>query len=190
MKTKNEVIGFTQFHNVNCKHGFITVDAKSTICLSGLRTDGVIYDLDWVIQKIPLGQTVHKIQYHPVMRVYAVLVSSEQPVNLQKEDDAPAPDNGQDASTTHDEREPGEFLPQIDRFSMLMVSPVTWEIVDRVDFEEFEQCFSLQCAALESKQTSTGRKHFMVVGTGVLRGEDTTMRGSVSTLCKYSCIDH
>ncbi|OAD04850.1 hypothetical protein MUCCIDRAFT_139582 [Mucor lusitanicus CBS 277.49] len=179
MKTKNEVIGFTQFHNVNCKHGFITVDAKSTICLSGLRTDGVIYDLDWVMQKIPLGQTVHKIQYHPVMRVYAVLVSSEQPVNLHKEDDAPAPDNDQDASTTHGEREPGEFLPQIDRFSMIMVSPVTWEIVDRVDFEEFEQCFSLQCAALESKQTSTGRKHFMVVGTGVLRGEDTTMRGSI-----------
>lgn len=182
MKTKNEVIGFTQFHNVNCKHGFITVDAKSTICLSGLRTDGVIYDLDWVMQKIPLGQTVHKIQYHPVMRVYAVLVSSEQPVNLQKEDDAPAPENDQEASTTHDEREPGEFLPQIDRFSMIMVSPVTWEIVDKVDFEEFEQCFSLQCAALESKQTSTGRKHFMVVGTGVLRGEDTTMRGSVSIL--------
>ncbi|KAL9551200.1 hypothetical protein MBANPS3_004376 [Mucor bainieri] len=177
MKTKHEVIGFTQFHNVNCKHGFITVDATSTICLSGLRTDGVIYDLDWVMQKIPLGQTVHKIQYHPVMRVYAVLVSTEQPVNLHKDDDAPAPDN--DASTTHDEREPGEFLPQIDRFSMIMVSPVTWEIVDRVDFEEFEQCFSLQCAALESKQTSTGRKHFMVVGTGVLRGEDTTMRGSI-----------
>lgn len=185
MKTKNEVIGFTQFHNVNCKHGFITVDAKSTICLSGLRTDGVIYDLDWVMQKIPLGQTVHKIQYHPVMRVYAVLVSSEQPVNLQKEDDAPAPENDQEASATRDEREPGEFLPQIDRFSMIMVSPVTWEIVDKVDFEEFEQCFSLQCAALESKQTSTGRKHFMVVGTGVLRGEDTTMRGSVSVLVLY-----
>lgn len=28
MKTENEVIGFTQFHNVNCKHGFITVDSK------------------------------------------------------------------------------------------------------------------------------------------------------------------
>lgn len=28
MKTDHEVIGFTQFHNVNCKHGFITVDAK------------------------------------------------------------------------------------------------------------------------------------------------------------------
>ncbi|KAI8646973.1 CPSF A subunit region-domain-containing protein [Parasitella parasitica] len=179
MKAKNEVIGFTQFHNVNCKHGFITVDAESNICLSGLRTNGVIYDLDWVMQKIPLGQTVHKIQYHPIMRVYAVLVSTEQPVNLQTADDLPAAEGDEEPSAANDERGPGEFLPQVDRFSMIMVSPVTWEIVDKVDFEEFEQCFSLQCAALESKQTSSGRKHFMVVGTGVLRGEDTTMRGSI-----------
>ncbi|CEP07342.1 hypothetical protein [Parasitella parasitica] len=179
MKAKNEVIGFTQFHNVNCKHGFITVDAGSNICLSGLRTNGAIYDLDWVMQKIPLGQTVHKIEYHPIMRVYAVLVSTEQPVNLQTADDIP-PTEGQEPSAANEEqRGPGEFLPQVDRFSMIMVSPVTWEVVDRVDFEEFEQGFSLQCAALESKQTSTGRKHFMVVGTGVLRGEDTTMRGSI-----------
>ncbi|KAI7867053.1 CPSF A subunit region-domain-containing protein [Mucor mucedo] len=173
MKTENEVIGFTQFHNVNCKHGFITVDSKAVIRLSGLRTNGVIYDLDWVMQKIPLGQTVHKIQYHPVMKVYAVLVSTEAPVRLQNEDEV------EGETPVHEEREPGEFLPQVDKFSMIMVSPVTWETVDEVEFEEFEQCFSLQCAALESKQTSTGRKYFMVVGTGCLRGEDTTMRGSI-----------
>ncbi|KAI9364067.1 CPSF A subunit region-domain-containing protein [Pilaira anomala] len=174
MKTDHEVIGFTQFHNVNCKHGFITVDAKATIRLSRLRTDGVIYDLDWVMQKIPLGQTVHKIQYHPVMKVYAVLVSRGLPVRLQNEDDVP-----EGEAAIQDEREAGEFLPEVDKFSMIMVSPVTWETVDEVEFEEFEQCFSLQCAALESKQTSTGRKYFMVVGTGCLRGEDTTMRGSI-----------
>lgn len=175
MKTTDPVIGFTQFHNVNCKHGFITVDAKATIRLSGLRTNGVIYDLDWVMQKIPLHQSVHKIQYHPVMKVYAVLVSTPAPVRLQNEEEVP---EGETPAKS-EEREPGEFLPEVDKFSMIMVSPVTWETVDAVEFEEFEQCFSLQCAALESKQTSTGRKYFMVVGTGGLRGEDTTMRGSI-----------
>lgn len=178
MKTSDPVIGFTQFHNVNCKHGFITVDAKTTIRLSGLRTNGVIYDLDWVMQKIPLHQSVHKIQYHPIMKVYAVLVSTPGPVRLQNDEEVPEGE----APPKTEEREPGEFLPEVDKFSMIMVSPVTWETVDEVEFEEFEQCFSLQCAALESKQTSTGRKYFMVVGTGGLRGEDTTMRGSVSFL--------
>lgn len=178
MKTTHPVMGFTQFHNVNCQHGFITVDATSSIRLSRLRTDGVIYDLDWVLQKIPLGKSAHKIQYHPLMRVYSVLVSTEQPVRVQEEDVE------EGAGEEEVVREVDEFLPEIDRFSMIMVSPVTWEIVDTVEFEEFEQCFSLQCAALESKQTSTGRKHFMVVGTGCLRGEDTTMRGSVSLLIR------
>lgn len=181
MKTTQAVMGFTQFHNVNCQHGFITVDATASIRLSRLRTDGMIYDLDWVLQKIPLGRTAHKIQYHPLMRVYAVLISTAQPARVQEDDTEEA--TGEEEAV----REVGEFLPEVDRFSMIMVSPVTWEIVDTVEFEEFEQCFSLQCAALESKQTSTGRKHFMVVGTGCLRGEDTTMRGSVSLFFSIFC---
>ncbi|KAI8067717.1 CPSF A subunit region-domain-containing protein [Gilbertella persicaria] len=173
MKTEHPVIGFTQFHNVNCQHGFITVDEKSNVRLSKLRTDNVIYDLDWVLQKIPLGRTPHKIEYHPFMRVYAVVVSSAQPARVHIEEETA------EGQVPEKEENTSEFLPQVDKFSMIMVSPVTWEIVDTVVFEEFEQCFSLECAALESKQTSTGRKHFMVVGTGYLKGEDTTMRGSI-----------
>ncbi|KAG0172330.1 Cleavage and polyadenylation specificity factor subunit 1 [Apophysomyces sp. BC1034] len=172
MKSDHEIIGFTQFHNVNCKHGFISVDAESNIRLCGLPTGKATYDMDWIMQKVPLGQTVHKIEYHPTMRVYAVLVSSPEAVRLRNEEGAPI--DGKEG-----ERDVGEFLPVVDRYSLLMVSPVTWEVVDRVEFEEYEQGFSLQCVALESKQTSTGRKHFMAVGTGYLRGEDTAMRGSI-----------
>ncbi|KAI8973376.1 CPSF A subunit region-domain-containing protein [Mycotypha africana] len=211
-----EVIGFTQFHNVNCKHGFITLDAKATIRLSRLRTadnkngnDNVeknnssqmVYDLDWVMQKFPLGKSVHKIVYHPVMKVYAVLVSSPQPVCVTTTEEGGGGQEGVEVANTptaatndsssqqyqqpppqnnQNEREKlGEFLPQVERYSMIMISPVTWEIVDTVEFEEFEQCISLDCALLESKQTSSGRKNFIVVGTGYLKGEDTTMRGSI-----------
>lgn len=136
--------------------------------------------MDWVIQKIMLGQTVHKIQYHPTMRVYSVLVSTKMPTRVKNDDNQYI-----DGKET-DERAPGEFLPEMDRFSMVLVSPVTWEIVDQVDFEEFEQCYSLECALLDSKQTSTGRKYYMVIGIGSLKGEDTTMKGSVSHTEKYS----
>ncbi|KAI9004902.1 CPSF A subunit region-domain-containing protein [Phycomyces nitens] len=173
MKADQAVIGFTQFHNVNLKHGFISIDAESTVRLCGLPVDNATYDMDWVMQRIPLGQTAHKIQYDPTMRVYAVLVSTPQAVRLRNEEGAPVDGKEEEG------REPGEFLPLVDRFSLLMVSPVTWETVDRIEFEEYEQGFSLQCVALESKQTSTGRKHFMTVGTGFLRGEDTAMRGSI-----------
>lgn len=130
------------------------------------------YDMDWVVQKVPLHQTVHKIAYHPVMRVYSVLVSEPKPVRLRNDD-------GTWTDGQEDERKEGDFLPTVDKFSLLMVSPVTWETVDRVEFNEYEQGLSLECAVLESKQTKSGKKHFIAVGTGYLRGEDTAMRGSV-----------
>jgi cleavage and polyadenylation specificity factor subunit 1 len=107
------------------------------------------------------------------MRVYAVLVSTSVPTRMKNDDNQYI-----DGKET-DERGPGEFLPEMEQFSMILVSPVTWEIVDKVEFEEFEQCFSLECALLDSKQTSTGRKYYMIIGTGTLKGEDTTMKGSV-----------
>lgn len=131
--------------------------------------------MDWIMQKIPLGKTAHKIVYHPTMKVYSALVSSPKPVLLRNDDGIPI--DGRDESS----RTKGEFLPVVESFSLIMISPVTWEIVDRYDFQEYEQGLSLHCSLLESKQTSSGKKHFITVGTGFLRGEDTAMRGSVST---------
>lgn len=109
------------------------------------------------------------------MRVYSALVSQPRSVRLRNDEGVPI--DGQEEN----ERDPGAFLPTVNQYSMIMISPVTWEVVDRVDFQEYEQGLSLECVVLESKQTSTGKKHFMAVGTGYLRGEDTAMRGSVST---------
>ncbi|KAG2221910.1 hypothetical protein INT45_013246, partial [Circinella minor] len=168
-----EIIGFTQFHNVNCHHGFLTIDSKSNLRLCNLPTDGISYDMDWVMRKVPLGQTVHKIDFHPTMQVYGALVSEPKQVRLRNEEGT-FMDGEED-----EEREPGQFLPIVDQYSLIMISPVTWETVDRVDFQEYEQGLSLHCSVLESKQTSSGTKHFMAVGTGYLRGEDTAMRGSI-----------
>ncbi|CAO3589394.1 unnamed protein product [Absidia cylindrospora] len=200
MKANRPITAFSQFHNVNCRHGFITIDIDSKIRLNNLPTDGASYGMDWLIEKVLLGQTVHKIKYHPAMRVYGVLVSTAMVAKVV----GPDPNDDDESSTTtttaaaanddgssstkssvtgmdnkKDDREPGAFLPKVDRFSLLLISPVTWETVDRVDFDEFEQGLSLECVLLESKQTSSGRKHFMAVGTGVMRGEDSPMKGSI-----------
>ncbi|KAI9489620.1 CPSF A subunit region-domain-containing protein [Zychaea mexicana] len=173
IQNNEDIIGFTQFHNVNCHHGFLTIDSNSNLRLCNLPTDGITYDMDWVMRKVPLGQTVHKIEYHPTMHVYAALVSEPKPTRLRNDEGAFV-DGKED-----EEREPGQFLPVMDQYSLIMISPVTWETVDRVDFQEYEQGLSLHCSVLESKQTSSGKKHFMAVGTGYLRGEDTAMRGSI-----------
>lgn len=169
--------------------------------------------MDWLLKKVPLGQTVHKIRYHPTMHVYVVLVSTPMEADLENisaeattvtansgaatDTSTPTTENNNETNEDNEaekeltsvieseltqskkEREPGAFLPLVDRYSLLMISPVTWETVDQITFSEYEQGLSLECVSLESKQTSTGRKHFIVIGTGVLRGEDTAMKGSV-----------
>lgn len=117
-----------------------------------------------------MGCSVHKIQYHPTMQVYAVLVSTPEPFLIRDENGMPI--DGEDRGRFYrvclfviikskwsaelylsqsESREstmyyidfrvyynyfiyfkdPNALLPEVERFSMVLVSPVTWEIVDR-----------------------------------------------------------
>ncbi|KAG0331722.1 Cleavage and polyadenylation specificity factor subunit 1 [Podila humilis] len=71
------------------------------------------------------------------------------------------------------------FLPNSERQSLELVSPVTWETVDRHEFQEYEIVTSIETVSLESTQDASGRKKFIAVGTSFLRGEDSTMRGTI-----------
>ncbi|ORX60565.1 hypothetical protein DM01DRAFT_1300393 [Hesseltinella vesiculosa] len=237
MKSDHPILAFSQFHNVNCRHGFITIDTNSRLRFCTLPDEN--YDMDWLVKKVPLGRTVHKIRYHPEMCVYAVLVSQDEPIDIvhaapppskpapavvpghtpttistnadengssppeqasspsaasqsdQPDNDQPksdqpeppgSPSNASMVSQQDSEytpRDPGAFLPMLGKFSLLLISPVTWETVDEFEFDTFDHGVSLECMSLESQQTTSGRKSFIVLGTGVLRGEDIAMRGSI-----------
>lgn len=45
--------------------------------------------------------------------------------------------------------------------------------------DEYEVVLCMQCVLLDTKQTSSGNKLFVAVGTGHFRGEDLTSRGRV-----------
>lgn len=72
------------------------------------------------------------------------------------------------------------FRPTSDQQTLELVSPVTWETVDRYQLQEYEIVTSMETVSLESSQDASGRKKFMAVGTSVIKGEDSTMRGTVS----------
>ncbi|KAL1925408.1 uncharacterized protein VTP21DRAFT_291 [Calcarisporiella thermophila] len=164
---EGEVVAFTSFHNVNCHHGFLFVDKKSIVRLSEFPINNFTYDVDWPVQKIHLGRTLHRIVYHAAMQVYVVL--SSVPEEFIQRDD-----NGEVVGQANK-----GLSPTLDRFSIELVSPVTWETVDRYEFAEYEQGLCLECVTLESKQTASGRKDFIAVGTGFFRGEDVAMRGCI-----------
>ncbi|KAG0089651.1 Cleavage and polyadenylation specificity factor subunit 1 [Podila epicladia] len=71
------------------------------------------------------------------------------------------------------------FRPSSERQTLELVSPVTWETVDKYELQEYEIVTSIETVSLESTQDASGRKKFIAVGTSFLRGEDSTMRGTI-----------
>lgn len=103
--------------------------------------------MEWPVKKIPLNRSVHGIEYHPEMQVYALLTST--PIDFILRDE-----NGESVET-----EQGNlshlyqfkfffsliyiytfflpidsvlFLPETQKFVLELISPITWETVDRL----------------------------------------------------------
>jgi cleavage and polyadenylation specificity factor subunit 1 len=71
------------------------------------------------------------------------------------------------------------YLPEVNSYQLELISPVTWETVDRIRMGETEQIISLKTVELASKETTSGRKSFVAVGTGFMRSEELACRGRV-----------
>ncbi|CAG8596773.1 4454_t:CDS:10 [Cetraspora pellucida] len=168
MNAEGEIRSFTQFHNVHCRHGFLYTNTQDVCRLSELPTD-FQYDMEWTVKKIQLNRSVYGIEYHPEMQVYALLTSV--PVEFLLRDE-----NGEPLEF---ERDSTQVLPETQRFTLELISPVTWETVDRHDFHDDEQGLCIKCVSLQTKSTTSGRKSFISIGTGIFRGEDVGMRGNV-----------
>ncbi|KAG0206865.1 Cleavage and polyadenylation specificity factor subunit 1 [Mortierella sp. NVP41] len=207
---------FTQFHNLNCKHGFISLNAQGHMRISQLPSDGIQYDMPWPIRKVPMKKAVRNIRYHPTSQTYIVVTAAPDPFIVKDENnvaiheatpattngttapapgtDAATPDaasatsvdgvaapNGASAAATAPKPKssgPG-FRPSSDKQTLELVSPVTWETVDRYQLQEYEIVTSMETVSLESTQDASGRKKFMAVGTSFIKGEDSTMRGTI-----------
>eukprot|EP00833_Pecoramyces_ruminatium_P003951 jgi/Orpsp1_1/1177983/evm.model.c7180000063622.1 len=85
-----------------------------------------------------------------------------------------------------EEEDNGAYSPLTVIYSLELVSPITWETVDKIDFEEYETVLTVKCLDLECKQTTSGKKKFLVIGTGFLKGEDVTTKGKIYV---YDIID-
>ncbi|KAG0205891.1 Cleavage and polyadenylation specificity factor subunit 1 [Mortierella sp. GBA30] len=214
---------FTQFHNLNCKHGFITLNAQGNMRIAQLPTEGVQYDMPWPIRKVPLKKAVRYVKYHPTSQTYVTVTAVPDPFVVKDENNmavhegqTPAPGSGAappTAATTtatsdlnsttittdavsslpngaavnadtqaqmkHKSIAPGLFRPSSERQTLELVSPVTWETVDRYELQEYEIVTSIETVSLESSQDASGRKKFIAVGTSFIKGEDSTMRGTI-----------
>ncbi|KAJ3160953.1 Cleavage and polyadenylation specificity factor subunit 1 [Geranomyces michiganensis] len=187
------VTAFVSMNNVNVRNGFAYVNHEGLLRICQLPAH-FTYDAEWPYCRVPLGRDVHKITYHYPTQTY--IASTSQPVPfvlsraqhaaavaagvIEVDDPLPEPEGvKRTISPKDDERDSGMYSPHIGAFSIELVSPVTWETSDAIEMDENEHICAMQAVELQSKQTASGRKMFLAVGTAVVRGEDLSTRGRI-----------
>ncbi|KAJ3339361.1 Cleavage and polyadenylation specificity factor subunit 1 [Gonapodya sp. JEL0774] len=195
MVVDGEILGFSEFDSATCKHGFVYVNSNGNLRIARLPSAHNL-DADWPIRKIPLKRTPHHVMAHATSQTFVLATSTTVPFILSRAQYAAAvlagvieegeQVNGQvptadplKPDTGMEGRPPGAFLPEDRQFQLELISPLTWETVDRYQFAEYEHILDAQTISLESKQTASGRKLFIVVGTGFVRAEDLSSRGKI-----------
>ncbi|CAH3027371.1 unnamed protein product [Porites evermanni] len=174
MNIDGAVTCFAPFHNVNCPKGFLYFNKKGELRISVLPTH-LSYDAPWPVRKVPLRCTPHFVAYNRESKTYAVVTSlSEQTKKIVKL-------NSEDHEPEGIDRDERFVYPIIDRFSLQLISPVSWEIIPstRIEMEDWEHVTTCKNLMLSSQETHTGHKGFICVGTTHVYGEDITCRGRI-----------
>ncbi|XP_044171683.1 cleavage and polyadenylation specificity factor subunit 1-like [Acropora muricata] len=174
MKIDGAVTCFAPFHNVNCPKGFLYFNKKGELRISVLPTH-LSYDAPWPVRKVPLRCTPHFVAYNRESKTCAVVTSlSEQTKRIVKL-------NTEDHEPEDIDRDERFVYPIIDRFSLQLISPVSWEIIPstRIEMEDWEHVTTCKNLLLSSQETHTGHKGFICVGTTHVYGEDITCRGRI-----------
>jgi len=175
MSIDGPVTCFTPFHNVNCPKGFLYFNQQGELRICVLPTH-LSYDAAWPVRKVPLRCTPHFIAYHTESKTYGLATSLGEPCSKivrvigdgEKELEA----------LERDER----FVhPLLDKFTVQLFSPVTWEPIPNTKFEleEFERASCMQSVSLKSEGTVSGMKPYIALGTNYAYNEDITCRGRI-----------
>ncbi|KAK1529008.1 CPSF A subunit region [Colletotrichum costaricense] len=163
------VRGMSSFHTEGCERGFIYADSEGQTRVTQLPTDANFAELGVSVRKIPVGDAVGLIAYHPPMETYAVACSVSEVFELPKDDDY------------HKEwaKETTIIYPRTERGIIKLMSPTTWSVIDTVELEQHEVAMCMKTLHLEVSEETKERRMLITIGTAINRGEDLPIRGRI-----------
>ncbi|KAK8061535.1 hypothetical protein PG994_007901 [Apiospora phragmitis] len=178
-KTMPKVIGLqgdgvrsmSSFHTEGCERGFIYSDSNGVARVCQVPTIDTTYaEIGMSLRKLPLDTNVNSITYHPPSSTYAVGCDVMEPFELPKEDDY------------HKEWQLEKdltFKPMVERGLIKLINPLSWTVIDTVELEPCEIVMCVEALNLEVSESTNERKHLVVVGTAISKGEDLPIRGRI-----------
>ncbi|XP_075169737.1 cleavage and polyadenylation specificity factor subunit 1 [Haematobia irritans] len=172
--TNGYLRSFSAFNNVNCPLGFLSFDTTFDLKICVLPTY-LTYDSPWPARKVPLRCTPKQIVYHRENRVYCLITQTEEVTNKYYRF------NGEDKELTEENKGERFMYPTMSKFTMVLVSPETWEIVPdaSIEFESWEHVTAFKIVKLAYEGTRSGLKEYLCIGTNFNYSEDITSRGNI-----------
>ncbi|KAI0126579.1 CPSF A subunit region-domain-containing protein [Xylariales sp. AK1849] len=176
-KTIPKVIGLqgdgvrsmSSFHTQGCERGFIYADSNGVARVCQIPTEDTTYaEIGMSVRKLPLNSDVNSVTYHPPSATYVAGCDMLESFELPKEDDY------------HKEwqlEKDLSFKPMVERGVLKLVNPSNWTVIDTVELEPCETVMCVEALNLEVSESTNERKHLIVVGTAISRGEDLPIRG-------------
>ncbi|KAI1170009.1 CPSF A subunit region-domain-containing protein [Nemania sp. FL0916] len=165
------VRGMSLFHTEGCERGFIYADSQGIARVCQLPTSNTTYaEIGMPLRKLSLHTDTHTITHHPTSGTFVVGCDVLEPFELPKDDDY------------HKEWQSEKELqlkPLVARGLIKLINPTTWTVVDTVEMEPVERVMCVETLHLEVSESTNERKHLIVVGTAICRGEDLPVKGRV-----------
>lgn len=130
---------FASFNNVNCPNGLIYFDEQNELQIA-IFPSYLSYDAPWPIRKVPLRCTPTFITYHKESKVYCLVTDTEETSTKYYRF------NGEDKELTEESKGERFIYPTINKFQVVLVSPMTWEVVPKtsIELEDWEHVISFK----------------------------------------------
>ncbi|KAI1331355.1 CPSF A subunit region-domain-containing protein [Xylariaceae sp. FL0255] len=165
------VRGMSSFHTEGCERGFIYTDSEGIARVSRIQNGDTTYaEIGMPLKRLPLDVDTQSITYHPPSGTFVVACSIDEPFELPKDDDY--------HKEWHHEKDL-DFKPIIERGMVKLLNPTTWTVIDTIDMEPCEVVMCLETLYLEVSEATNERKHLIVMGTAITRGEDLPIKGRI-----------
>ncbi|PIA12900.1 hypothetical protein COEREDRAFT_12011 [Coemansia reversa NRRL 1564] len=201
------LVGMARYHAAACAHSVVVLTQGGTLVVATLATSaqaargGIEFDAAWPVRTIPAG-TAHGgigalggVAFHARSGCYALAATGVARFGIRE----PHPDvaDRQARETAEAQQRPpprpGMVIPEheraplattsapprVPRFSVDLLSSVTWETIDSYALEPDEHIAVMRVVALECAQAAGDCKPLLCVGTGFVLGEDVQTRGKV-----------
>lgn len=171
--SKIPIVSFVPFSDNKLQNGIIYLDTKKNARIVEMPSS-FSYSNNWPIRRIHIGETVKSVAYHESSNTFVAGTFKEIPYNCLDVEGNPV------VGLKPEKPSPLSFTSLVK-----LISPITWTVIDTVDYGEDELVMDVKTMPLDSGSSNKRfkvRREFVLIGVAKLATEDLVANGGYKLL--------